>query len=395
MAGNFEWVRDMLIRTTAELNPESDAMPVRRSAFSSLRQRLAQRPDSEHQGALIRIAIAILSGSYLAAAVRMYDPGGAETWYVAILILVMIPFSVGILVSIFVWPQISVARRILSIIMDVGATTYALYFLGAISTPVYGVYLFNACGNGFRYGTRYLFLSSALGVIGFAFVLATSEYWASHRTLGVGLLIVLIVIPIYFASLVRQLHAAMARMRVMATHDTLTGLPNRHSFYERLRHTLNSAKQSQKQFAVVFIDLDGFKPVNDAQGHAAGDAILKSVARRLEESVRKNDIVARFGGDEFVIILFDIHKTAVPVVASKIIATVAKPHEVNGHKITLTSSAGLAVYPDDGRSVDELVAQADAAMYRAKRTGRNCYCFANETQITSTIPVYTKEHIVG
>ena len=375
----------MLTTTVTEPRPESDLKPVRRGIFAYLRERLAQRPDSEHQGALIRIAIAVLSGSYLAAAVSMNDSGSAEAWYVGVLILVMIPFSIGVLISIFIWPQISVARRILSIIMDVGATTYALYFLGAISTPVYGVYLFNACGNGFRYGARYLFLSSALGVAGFAFVLAASEYWASHRTLGIGLLIVLLVIPMYFSGLVRQLHAALAHMRTMATHDTLTGLPNRHSFYEQLQHTLMRAERRSTPFAVMFVDLDGFKPINDSLGHAAGDAVLISVARRLEQSVRKNDFVARFGGDEFVIILSNIHKTAVPSVARKIIATVAEPHEFDGKAVTLTSSVGIAGYPDDGGLVNELVAQADAAMYRSKRSGSNCFCLDGEPQTVTIL----------
>jgi diguanylate cyclase (GGDEF)-like protein len=279
--------------------------------------------------------------------------------------------------------------------VDLGATTYVLYFLGDAGIPVYGMYLFNACGNGFRFGTRYLFLSSVLGVSGFTLVLATSEYWVAHRTIGVGLLIVLIVIPMYFASLVRQLHAALARMRTMANHDTLTDLPNRHSFYEQLQHTLRLAERNNTVFAVVFIDLDGFKPVNDELGHAAGDAVLKSVARRLEQCVRKCDVVARFGGDEFVIILSDVHKMAVPSIARKIIDTVASPHEFNGKTVTLSSSMGIATYPDNGRSVDELVARADAAMYRSKRAGKNCFDLDEESRNASLLTASAKEYGTG
>ena len=280
----------------------------------------------------------------------------------------------------------------LPILVDLGLTTYVLYFLGDAGTPVYGMYLFNACGNGFRFGTRYLFLSSVLGISGFTLVLATSEYWVAHQTMGIGLLIVLIVIPMYFASLVRQLHAALARMRTMATHDTLTDLPNRHSFYEQLQHTLRLAERNNTVFAVVFIDLDGFKPINDDLGHAAGDAVLKSVARRLEQCVRKCDVVARFGGDEFVIILSDVSKTAVPSVARKIIDTVAIPHEFNGKTVALSSSMGIATYPDSGRSIDELVARADAAMYRSKRAGRNCFDLDEESRKLSILTASVKEY---
>ncbi len=383
------------MRTTSEINPETSNTPVHQGMLASLRERLAQRPDSEHQAALIRIVIAFIASCYLVVAVRMDGVINAEEWHAVALAVFVVAFSISIFIGILIHPQISVPRRILSMIMDIGATTYALYLLGAIGTPVYGVYLFNACGNGFRYGPRYLYLSSALSVAGFMLVLATNEYWAAHRTMGVGLLIVLIVIPMYFASLVRQLHSALERMRTMATHDTLTGLPNRHSFYEQLRHTLRIAERNSAPFAVVFVDLDGFKPINDALGHAAGDTVLKSVARRLEQSVRKNDIVARFGGDEFVIILSDIHKTAVPSVALKIIDTVAMPHEFNGKTVMLTSSVGIAAYPDSSRSVDELVARADAAMYRSKRAGRNCFCLDGEPPTVSILAAPVKEYRTG
>jgi len=383
------------MRTTSEINPETSNTPVHQGMLASLRERLAQRPDSEHQAALIRIVIAFIASCYLVVAVRMDGVINAEEWHAVALAVFVVAFSISIFIGILIHPQISVPRRILSMIMDIGATTYALYLLGAIGTPVYGVYLFNACGNGFRYGPRYLYLSSALSVAGFMLVLATNEYWAAHRTMGVGLLIVLIVIPMYVASLVRQLHSALERMRTMATHDTLTGLPNRHSFYEQLRHTLRIAERNSAPFAVVFVDLDGFKPINDALGHAAGDTVLKSVARRLEQSVRKNDIVARFGGDEFVIILSDIHKTAVPSVALKIIDTVAMPHEFNGKTVMLTSSVGIAAYPDSSRSVDELVARADAAMYRSKRAGRNCFCLDGEPPTVSILAAPVKEYRTG
>jgi diguanylate cyclase (GGDEF)-like protein len=357
------------------MNSETTATPVHRGLFADLRDRLAQRPDTEHQAALIRIVIALIAGCYLLITVYRTDSLFSDVqWHVIALVCFFIPFSIGIFISILVGPQISVARRILSMFMDIAATTYALYFLDAAGTAVFGVYLFNACGNGFRFGPKYLYLSSALSIVGFTFVLATSEYWASHLTLGIGLLLVLLVIPMYFASLSRQLHDALARMHTMATHDTLTGLPNRHSFYEQLQQTLKLAERSGSSFAVVFIDLDGFKPINDSLGHAAGDEVLKSVARRLKQSVRSDDVVARIGGDEFVIILSIIEATGLLPVVRKIINIIATPYTVSGKTITLTSSTGVATYPDSGRTVDELVACADTAMYRSKRNGRNCFC---------------------
>jgi diguanylate cyclase (GGDEF)-like protein len=388
----FGWVYDMLTRTATELSPESDVKPIRRGMFSYLRERFERRPDSEHQAALIRIAIALIASCYVIIAIIQDGVFTVEERYAVAVIAVFIPFSIGILVSILIYPYVSVSRRVLSMVADLSATTYALYLLGDVGTPFFGMYLFNACGNGFRFGIRYLFLSTGLGVFGFTILLVTSGYWIAHRTMGVGLLIMLIVIPMYFASLVRQLHSALAQMRTMATHDTLTDLPNRHSFYEQLQCTLKHAEPNQTPFAVVFVDLDGFKPVNDARGHAAGDAVLKSVARRLEKSVRAKDVVARFGGDEFVIILLSIHKTAVPAVVRNIIATVAEPHELNGMTLTLTASAGIAVYPNSGHSADELIARADAAMYIAKRAGRNSFCLDGELQTVNSLAAYSHEY---
>lgn len=366
------------MKPASEMHLETALPPPSRGLFTSLRERLAQRPDTEHQAAIIRLAIAVISGSYLAVAVNMNGLDSTAMFHVMALLLVVIPYSIGILICILIYPQVSVTRRVLSMFIDIGATTYALYNLGEISTPVYGVYLFNACGNGFRFGTRYLYLSSALSIVGFTFVLATTEYWQLQLTLGVGLLIVLFVIPMYFASLVRQLHTALAHMRTMATHDALTGLPNRHSFYEHLHRATKLAEQNNTPFAVVFVDLDGFKPINDALGHSVGDAVLKSVARRLEQSVRKHDVISRYGGDEFVLILTHIHKNEVPSVAHKIISTIALPYEAGGKTVSLTSSVGIATYPDSGHTVDELVAHADAAMYRSKRAGRNSFCLDEE-----------------
>lgn len=365
------------MKTASEISAVTNPAPIQ-GFFASLRERLASRPDTEHQAAVIRIVIALIAACYLVLAMRAGFISKANEQHAVALIAFILSYSLVVFISILVFPQISVLRRILSIAGDLGATSSAMFLLGDAATPFFGMYLFNACGNGFRYGMRYLLLSSALGISSFTAVLVTSEYWAVHQTLGIGLLIILIVIPMYFASLVQQLHAALERMHTMANHDTLTGLPNRHFFYEQLKNTLINAEQNSMPFAVVFVDLDGFKPINDVLGHAAGDAVLKSVARRLEENVRKNDLVARYGGDEFVIILSGIHKTAVPAIARKIVETVAMPHEFDGESVALSSSVGIATFPGNGSSLDELITHADTAMYRSKRAGRNYFCLDGE-----------------
>jgi two-component system sensor histidine kinase RpfC len=144
----------------------------------------------------------------------MDDNISSEEWHIIALVAFYVPVSLGILIGIILSQHVSVSRRIFGIAIDTCATTYVLFFLGDAGTPVFGLYLWSSFANGFRYGPRYLYLSSALSVLGFIFVLTVSEYWAVHRTLGIGLLIALIALPMYVASLLRQLHAALERARV-------------------------------------------------------------------------------------------------------------------------------------------------------------------------------------
>lgn len=193
------------------MHTDTSSKSSRRSIFAELREKLSQRPDSEHEQAGIRIVLGLLVSGYVLVVTQMNSVISAEEWRVVALIPIFVPFSIGIFISILIHPGISVLRRILGTVADLSAATYILYFLGSAGAPVYGMYLWVSFGNGFRYGPRYLYLSGALSVIGFTIVLATSEYWSVHRSLGVGLLIALIVLPMYVASLARQLRDAMER----------------------------------------------------------------------------------------------------------------------------------------------------------------------------------------
>jgi diguanylate cyclase (GGDEF)-like protein/PAS domain S-box-containing protein len=167
---------------------------------------------------------------------------------------------------------------------------------------------------------------------------------------------------------------AEERIQRLAHHDSLTGLPNQLLFNDRLQQTLSLAKRDARQFALLYLDLNKFKPVNDALGHAAGDELLKAVATRIRHQVRESDTVARIGGDEFVVILPDIHKREdAESVARKIVAALAGPFQLGSQKqsVAIGASVGIAVYPADGREADALVRAADAAMYGAKQKGRD------------------------
>lgn len=176
-----------------------------------------------------------------------------------------------------------------------------------------------------------------------------------------------------------ELHFAQETIEKLAYYDELTGLPNRRLFYDRIQQAINSAERETCQFAVFYLDLDGFKNINDSLGHSAGDLLLKTVARRLRQQVRAKDTVARLGGDEFTIIVTDVNELHdVTLVADNIIRTLAQPVDIGDKPVVTTTSIGIAVFPADGTTIDMLSRNADLAMYHAKAKGKNNFQFFTE-----------------
>jgi len=167
---------------------------------------------------------------------------------------------------------------------------------------------------------------------------------------------------------------ATEQMSYMAEHDVLTGLPNRALLTDRLAQSIALAHRYEKKVALMYLDLDHFKHVNDSLGHAVGDQLLQSVATRLQTCLRLSDTVSRQGGDEFVVLLPGIDEVKDSVLtAEKIIEAMARPHEVSSNQLHVTFSIGISIYPDDARDVGTMLRNADTAMYQAKKTGRNHY----------------------
>jgi diguanylate cyclase (GGDEF)-like protein len=164
------------------------------------------------------------------------------------------------------------------------------------------------------------------------------------------------------------------QLKDMATHDALTGLPNRRLFNDRLHMVLAQAQRNHRTLAVVLLDLDRFKDINDMLGHNVGDQLLEAVGKRLTSLMRKSDTVARWGGDEFILVLPEIARAEdAGRVAQRILEAFRKPFVLGGHWLHITASIGIATYPNDGEDADTLIKNADTAMYRAKEQGRNSY----------------------
>jgi len=166
--------------------------------------------------------------------------------------------------------------------------------------------------------------------------------------------------------------AAERRIRHIATHDELTGLPNRNLMQDRLEQTISQNERTGKPFAVLFLDLDGFKRINDEFGHNYGDELLIQAAHRMGTLLRRSDTVCRHGGDEFVILLPTANSVGSSLAVSrKLVVQLAKPYKVKRQQLEISVSIGVALYPKNGTNIDDLLRSADKAMYRAKAAGKN------------------------
>ncbi len=204
-----------------------------------------------------------------------------------------------------------------------------------------------------------LVITVTLAILGIALIISVLDLRLESRT----------------SMLARSLAKANEELTYLSMHDNLTKLPNRALLEDRLSHSIQIAYREGTHFALMFMDLDGFKAVNDAWGHHAGDQLLIEVANRIKDTIRAKDTIARLGGDEFVI-LADVNQPEdAATLSDKLLAALRKPFLIDEHELRISSSIGIAMYPNNGSNQHDLLTNADAAMYHAKALGRNAYCF--------------------
>lgn len=202
----------------------------------------------------------------------------------------------------------------------------------------------------------------------------------------------LVVATLEARELADQIQTAKIELDHLVHHDVLTGLPNRVLMYDRLTQAIALARRTGKQLAVMFMDLDGFKHINDSLGHTIGDQLLQSVGQRVLGCVRQSDTISRQGGDEFVALIPDIdHAEDAALAAQKMLAAIALPHRIEQHDLHISASIGISIYPDDGLDMETLIKQADIAMFHAKDKGRNTYTFFEQKMTTRAIARQTTE----
>jgi diguanylate cyclase (GGDEF)-like protein len=339
---------------------------------------LARDRRTERSQAVARLMIAGLVSGYLLVD-RTLDRESPFMSPGLLFALSFLAYSILHYLWILRWPQPSIPRRGVAIVADIGAISLLLHMLGEFGAFLYPVYLWVIVGNGLRFGVPYLFFALAVGLVAFAIVGQVSPFWSEHGKLGFGLLIGMGVLPLFYATLLRELERAnrelagqVEKTAHAAKHDPLTGLANRQLLSDRLSHTIELARRQGAFVAVLFIDLDRFKNINDTLGHGAGDELLRQIAQRLRESLRRADTAARYGGDEFVILLEVLRNDGDVHTAVQRAATIfAQPYMLNGKQHRIHGSIGVSLFPRDGGDAETLLQQADHAMYEAKKQGGN------------------------
>ena len=335
-------------------------------SIAQLRQRLAAREDTEHVQALIRIAFGLVIAVYLyiTAGPRL-DVLGFFLTFTAVSLLLF-----GAVVA---RPQPSSRRRTLGAMIDIGTTTFVMLKYGEIGSPLYGIYLWVTFGNGFRYGVRSLYSSHIMSLIGFGTVVVLNPFWHENPLLTGGLFVLLAALPPYGGVLLIALGKANRNLHEQAMRDVLTGLYNRRYLMDSFDRELRRARRRNERLGVMMIDIDHFKQFNDTYGHAAGDEVLHSVAVIMLTLVRGEDILCRFGGEEFVLVQMTGSAEALTQRAEELRDAVGS-HEIVYRDRRLgpvTLSIGIAMFPDHGANAETLLSGADAALYRAKAAGRN------------------------
>lgn len=231
--------------------------------------------------------------------------------------------------------------------------------------------------------------------------LELDEFFTLLMISSIALLFIILRNIKYLKGEIKQRIAAEKEIKKLAFYDTLTGLPNRELCNDRLNHLINHAERNKIQAAVLFIDLDNFKKVNDTLGHDAGDELLKQSATRLSSQLRKGDTVSRFAGDEFIILIESVSSVAsIIVLAEKLVDSLSLPFTLNGQEAYIGISLGIALYPDDGKSGEALIKNADTAMYHAKHDGKNTFRFYSESldaqsQYKLKVSAYLRQAIIN
>lgn len=349
------------------------------------------RSDHEHEQNLVRLAICAFSFCYFAV---MWWLGKREE--VGIALPPLLCYLLNAVVALYLAarsPGHASARRIVGLLLDFGILTYFMIAFDALFAPFMFFWIWSTIGHGLRYGRSYLYGATLASGLCVAIVVLFDSYWRNLGSVSIAFLLLVIAVPLYTWLLQERLRVAKERTEARAAQlerhakdlkratelDPLTGIGNRISFMNALDEALSLPMSHEELIAVMILDLDGFKEVNDRDGHSAGDKVLVEVAGALTRSVRAIDRVARVGGDEFAVLLRHLQvDDDAERAAKKILQNLRDALQPWGPSSQVSASIGIATgrpTVNTGLSPANMLERADAAMYRAKKEGKDRYSF--------------------
>ena len=337
-------------------------------ALVSLKHRLANRPDSEHGQAIVRLAIVSIVLVYFFSDFFESRVDEASLTLARMIVSLSITVSAAIFGAIVWRPAKSVTRRLLGMVHDVAGISLSIYLGEGAGAAVAVIYLWITIGNGFRYGIRYLYACAILSIAGFTVVYTLSEYWQGQGVLSLNILLTMLVVPPYVGGLLKSLHSARDALQHQASTDMLTGLLSRMEMEKAVESLFMGDSFGH---VLLFCDLDRFKDVNDIAGHAAGDKLLTDIGEIIRKSVRRDDLSARMGGDEFCVLLHGCSLEKGREIAEEIRS------KTTGYRLAWGTdyfSVGVSIGVAPSCVVNDtesLFRLADAACYAAKNAGRN------------------------
>ena len=300
-------------------------------------------------------------------------------------------FTVGLSIHQYFHPRLAHERVIVGLVHDVLVTTMFLLFSREKYASLLFMYPWISIGHGFRFGERYLFVASLFTSFGMLILFKTSRYWGSMAPSGLDIGLIFVLVASYTGYLLRDLSQIKEVLKQLATRDPLTGLANRRIIEDQLPHMVAEHQAENMSMGIIYFDLDGFKPVNDNLGHDVGDALLKQIAGIVKKSVRSDDIVARVGGDEFVVILNRIENEKDLVTRGRqILQRIEEIKSMNGKPIDISASLGCLLVgartPKELSSSQKLIREADRLMYASKKSGRGVLSLAKTDDLWTVAP---------
>lgn len=337
-----------------------------------IKQRIASREDSEFVQSVLRLVMVLfMLGYFLTPYFRSHiEPEVLSIFY--LLTGISLCICVLIIASTIIYNTASPTRRIVALIHDAACISITLLLGKAYTAPFAVLYLWVTVGNGFRYGVQYLFVSLFASLIGFGYVVFTSEYWRNEMLITMTVFAMLIMIPPYVALLLQSLQSANKKIKLQAIHDPLVPVYNRRGFKDAFYKSIRSGDGDQFHHTLLYCDLDGFKKVNDIARHAAGDRLLVEIGKLLKEQVREGDNVARLGGDEFGLLLKSCPLEKGVAIADIICKKISEyVLELEGIELRVGISVGVVGVDQNDIDFARVLKFADMACYTAKNSGGN------------------------